>query len=90
MTPHDRTFKVLNEPLPKLKKDEIDPVAYSMSYTGGNSEKYGGCECCDKPASNVYKLTQSRRYKHGTREGVSYYGCFTKYGHKKCLSALAV
>tara|TARA_R110000850_G_scaffold272792_1_gene408334 strand:+ start:154 stop:348 length:195 start_codon:yes stop_codon:yes gene_type:complete len=61
-----------------------------MKSTGESSQKFGDCQVCRKPASEVFYMTQMREYFNQLKKefGVTQHDCFSKFGHKSCLSGL--
>jgi hypothetical protein len=59
---------------------------YTLTSTGASSAKYGNCEVCGKPVSEVFQQTEEKRYENGwTRQG-----CHYLFGHKECLETKRV
>lgn len=60
---------------------------YRLSNTGSGSYRYGPCEICKKPASEVYLQIEKRLYTRpdGT-EGWTHNR--TLVGHKECLMGI--
>jgi len=63
-----------------------------MRSTGHGSSHYGPCEVCHQHADTVYLLVQMRHFeftlKEATEGGLTYHNCFSKYGHRECLSGM--
>ena len=55
---------------------------YIIRSTGHSSTKYGKCEVCRRPVSEVYHQVEEREYRpdHWTHEK-----CRNLFGHKTCL-----
>lgn len=53
---------------------------YRLTSMGESSAKYGPCEVCKQPVSEVFLQAKSR--------GPEYVSTSTTFGHKECLEAL--
>ena len=62
---------------------------YKIYSTGESSNKYGVCEVCKKHCSEVFSITEERKYKfeHNQEiyEGYTFADCQNYFGHKDCL-----
>ena len=69
---------------------------YRLISTNSNSQKYGNCEICRKPATEVFHQTEERLYLHPlgvdhqdpdapTGYGWTRHQCSDVFGHKECL-----
>src|SRR5262249_16279339 len=62
---------------------------YRLPSTDGNSRRYGDCEICKQPASEVFIQFELRFYtanlKAGQHGGWTYHKCHTLVGHQHCL-----
>lgn len=56
---------------------------YRMVNTGQNSLRYGSCEVCGEPGSEVWYQVEARRYSRGW----TYHECSNLVGHKACLES---
>lgn len=57
--------------------------AYRLKSTGFSSQRYGNCECCDKPASEVFIQAEMRATES---DSYTYHGCNSHtFGHRECL-----
>jgi hypothetical protein len=54
---------------------------YQLISTRDSSAKYGNCEVCKSPASEVFHQIESRRFKNGW----TYAECHNIFGHESCL-----
>jgi hypothetical protein len=62
---------------------------YKISSTGGNSTKYGNCEICGEPATEVFYQSEERKFFNPITQTESYTQdkCICCFGHKKCLES---
>jgi hypothetical protein len=59
---------------------------YRLGSTGTGS-KYGNCEVCDKPVSEVFQQSEEKSYQHPViGEGWAHVG--NTFGHEECLIAI--
>lgn len=60
---------------------------YKLYRTNRSSAYLGNCEVCGKFCSEVYHLTESRKYIRVDtgEESWTYAGCIDLYGHEECL-----
>lgn len=56
---------------------------YTLKSTGQSSTRFGNCEVCHLPASEVYHQTEEREYKTNHWTPV-----LDLYGHKECLEKI--
>ena len=63
---------------------------YKIKSTGSNSNKFGVCEVCKKPASETF-IQQERKsfYSAETNQiELTHAGCITRFGHYDCLKKI--
>ena len=62
---------------------------YRITSTGGNSIKYGNCEICGKPATEIFHQVEERSYKNSFEEVIHFTQnkCTNYFGHKECLES---
>lgn len=60
---------------------------YTIKSMGDSSTEYGNCECCGKPASEVYYQVEERQYQKPITNRVSWtqHRCNSLFGHQDCL-----
>lgn len=59
---------------------------FKLYDTGASSERYGNCECCNKPVSAVYRLVGMQEYtRRDGSKGFSMHHGIDQFGHKECL-----
>src|SRR5262249_14448543 len=62
---------------------------YRLPSTDWNSKRYGDCEICKQPASEVFIQFELRYYivdlPSGQHAGWTYNKCHTLFGHQHCL-----
>lgn len=70
---------------------------YHLKGTGSSSARFGDCECCGKPVSDVWSQTEEAsfpldeidiadpRYADPSGIGWTQHGCTTLFGHRECL-----
>ena len=56
---------------------------YRLIPTGYSSQRYGPCEVCKQPATEVFHQIEERTYVLGWTR----YKCHDLFGHKQCLVA---
>lgn len=56
---------------------------YKIKSTGNNSKKYGNCEVCNQPCSEVFIQLKQKSYQMDFRTGWTEVGSL--FGHKECL-----
>lgn len=68
---------------------------YKLEPMADNSTKYGDCEICKKPCSEVFHQVERRSYisSVGLEPGdvtrsYTHEGCHNLFGHKICLEGL--
>jgi len=70
-------------------KPTVGQYRYRLATTGGNSAKYGNCEVCDQPCTEVFSQQQSRYYEFEGggvyHSGWTRHKCHLLFGHKECL-----
>ena len=54
-------------------------IKYRLNKMNSSSAKYGDCEVCNKPVSDVYLQTPEHKTSRGWNYGIS------TFGHKDCL-----
>lgn len=54
---------------------------YRVIPTGDSSAKYGNCEVCHKPVSDVVHQVEERQFELGWTQ----YQCSNLFGHESCL-----
>jgi len=64
--------------------------AFSLKSCGAGSDKYGVCECCKGNVDSTYRLTKYKTYFSGRLNRHSLTDLGDVFGHKNCLSALAI
>ena len=58
---------------------------YRCKSTGKSSDKYGNCEVCHKPCSDVYYQTEERKFGEANEDFWTHNKCFDYFGHEECL-----
>jgi hypothetical protein len=62
---------------------------YRIKSTGGSSQKYGPCEVCAKPSTEVFIQSEEQSYARDEDEGGgigwTHYDCHNLFGHEACL-----
>ncbi len=59
---------------------------YKLSNTGYSSAKYGPCEVCKNPVSEVFYQSEQQAYiDHKKTLSWTFYKCKSYFGHYKCL-----
>lgn len=64
---------------------------YRLRSSGYSSERYGSCEVCKRPCTEVFLQVEQRFYRHFTPAGVmcsegwTDHECHGLFGHAKCL-----
>lgn len=61
---------------------------YRLTTTGDNSAKYGNCEICGKPASEVYQQVKQKKFMLDGIEHWTYES--NTFGHKSCLESIQI
>lgn len=57
---------------------------YRLRSTGYGSQRYGACEICGEPASEVYVRIDERAFTHP--DGSQHWAhCRALFGHQECL-----
>ena len=57
---------------------------YKLTNMGESSVKYGPCEICGKPVSEVWHQSEERETAQGV---LTTEGCHNLFGHRGCLAA---
>jgi hypothetical protein len=60
---------------------------YRLKSLGESSAKYGPCEVCERPVSEVWLQTEMVWFEGEFVQGWTYYGCRNLFGHRRCLLA---
>lgn len=62
---------------------------YKISSTSSNSTKYGNCEICGKPATEVFHQIEEREFFDPitNTESYTHNKCTSYFGHKECLES---
>ena len=70
-------------------KESSETYRYRITSTGGNSIKYGNCEICGKPATEIFHQVEERSYKNSFEEVIHFTQnkCTNYFGHKECLES---
>ena len=55
---------------------------FELRSTNDNSDKYGNCEVCGLPCSEVFHLMEEREYQPSQWTAS---GCRDQFGHEACL-----
>jgi hypothetical protein len=64
----------------------INDRKYTLKSLNDNSAKYGPCEVCEKPASEMFLQTEMRQYiTYANKLSWTYADCHDYFGHKDCL-----
>jgi hypothetical protein len=58
---------------------------YILKLTNNSSQKYGNCEICNKPVTEVFHQTEERSFVYNNEEHWTQYKCNNLFGHKECL-----
>lgn len=64
---------------------------YRLTSLGYSSERYGLCEVCQKPVSDVHYQVEEQYFRHEPRanyagsKGWTHSGCQSYFGHESCL-----
>lgn len=61
---------------------------YRLTSTRNNSSKYGNCEICNKPVSEVYQQVKQKRFFFESKEHWTHES--NTFGHKSCLEFIQV
>lgn len=70
----------------EAKPDRPGVYVYRIKNTGGSSARFGPCEVCGKPCSEVFYQVEGLTFSDAvTQLGVTYMGCRSLFGHKECL-----
>ncbi|AVX21620.1 hypothetical protein SAMN02745885_01631 [Carboxydocella sporoproducens DSM 16521] len=90
----DRLGKVLDSTSISLTKvgkvtmdwEYVGDFRYRIKSLGASSIKFGPCEVCGKPATEVFLQIEQRKYQKPSGE-ISYtqHGCRDMFGHYECL-----
>lgn len=66
-------------------------VIFNMKKSHGGSERFGPCECCNKPVDTTFHLWSLNVYlKPNDERGLTHYDTIDKFGHYDCLAALTM
>jgi len=62
---------------------------YRLTPTGANSAKYGPCEVCGKPATEVVHQVEARYFRDSETGEIRQTGagCSDMFGHRECLES---
>lgn len=58
---------------------------YRIRATGGNSDRYGPCEVCDKHVSETHIQTEGVSFEHDGQIMITHHECRILFGHRECL-----
>lgn len=58
---------------------------YRLVNQQASSDKYGVCEVCHKPVSEVWSQYEEQEYKPGQ---FTQHNCRSYFGHKECLETM--
>lgn len=74
-----------------MENQEVKSIYhYHISSTNNNSSKYGNCQICGKPVSEVFIQSEQKEYINLEGEkGLTYYKCAPHFfGHEHCLKSV--
>lgn len=63
----------------------VDRFVYRMRNTGDSSSKFGPCEVCNRPVSEVFLQTEGRVYEDGGQDAITHHETTQYFGHRECL-----
>ena len=58
---------------------------YKLISTGGSSVKYGDCEVCKHPATEMFHQTEELIYERDGAQHTTRHNCTDLFGHESCL-----